>query len=160
MIRFKWRLQRVLDITAQREQAIRAELGRLARDILRVQREILARQESIRTLLEDLGRRTLAERLPEQAVVLAAASVEQRILKRLHTREAELAAARDAATEKYLRMRGTRQTLERLREEARLRYVRATLRIEQAQFDEVSHMARDRKRSSKLPSTAVAFFEP
>jgi hypothetical protein len=145
VIRFKWRLQRVLDITDQRERALRADLGRLARDIYLVRQDIAARQAAVRTLLEDLGRRTLAERLPEQAVVLAAASVEQRILKALRTREAGLVAARDAMTEKYLRTRGTRQTLERRREEARLRYVRAATRVEQTQFDEVAHMAHDRK---------------
>lgn len=144
MKRFKWRLQRVLDITAMREQALRAELWALARDIILVRQEIMARQAAVRALLEDLGRRSLAERLPEQAVVLAAAWVERLILKALHAREAELVAARQVKTQIYLRTRGTRRTLERLREEARLRYLREAARIEQAQFDEFAHMAHDR----------------
>jgi flagellar biosynthesis chaperone FliJ len=145
VIRFKWRLQRVLDITGKREQALRAELWLVAREITLVREEILARQTLIRTLLEDLGRRSLADRLPEQTVVMASAAAEQRLLTGLRTREANLVATRNALTDKYMRTRGTRQTLERLREEARVRYLRAAGRIEQAQFDEFSHMAHDRR---------------
>jgi hypothetical protein len=45
----------------------------------------------------------------------------------------------------YMRTRAMRQALERLREEARIRYLREATRIEQTQFDEVAHMAYDRK---------------
>jgi flagellar biosynthesis chaperone FliJ len=157
MKRFAWRLQRVLDITEKREQALRLELGALARDIVLVRQEILTRQMIVRTLLDDLAARPLTERLPEQSVVLATASVERRILDKLRARQAELEAARDAKTEQYLRTRGTRRTLERLREEARLRYLRAAARVEQTQFDEAAHIAYGRKdRPHARPHDAAA----
>jgi len=139
--RFKWRLQRVLDITEQRERALRLELLTLAHQIIAVQHEILSRRATVRSLLDDLGRRELLERLPRQLVVLACAAAEERLLNRLRARQAALEAARAAKTDKFLRVRGTRRTLERLREEARLKHNREMDRQEQTQLDEAFHIS-------------------
>jgi hypothetical protein len=86
--RFTWRLQRVLDITEQREGVLRQELLVLAHRIIAVRQEILLRQASVRGLLDDLGRRVFAERLPRQLVVMACAAAEERLLERLRVRQA------------------------------------------------------------------------
>ena len=141
MKRFKWQLQRVLDITEQRERALRLELLTLTHQIIAVQQEILFRRTTVRSLLDDLGQRGFPERLAEQVVVLACAAAEERFLDRLRARQAALEAARSAKTDKFLRIRGTRRTLERLREEARLKYLREMDRQEQAQLDEAFHIS-------------------
>lgn len=154
MKRFRWRLQRVLDITAKREQALRLELFALARALVRVRQEIVARQAAVRTLLADLGRRTLVERLAEQTVVLACAAAEERILRGLRRRVADLEAQRAEKTRRFRQVRATRQTLERLREEARHRYLREMAAREQAQFDEVSHIAFARRERPRMAGVA------
>jgi hypothetical protein len=143
--RFVWRLQRVLDITEQRESALRQELLALANQIIAVQQEILLRQAVVRGLLDDLGRRELIERMADQVVVLACAAAEERLLDRLRARQAALQAARSAKTDQFLRVRSTRRTLERLREEARLKYLREMDRQEQSQLDEAFHISFARK---------------
>jgi flagellar biosynthesis chaperone FliJ len=144
--RFAWRLQRVLDITDQRERALRAELFVLARRIREVREEIAWRQTMIRTLLAELAARPLAERLPEQAVILECSAAEQRIIRRLETRQRELDVERKAKTDQFLQVRGRRKTLERLREEARQEYLREEQKREQLQFDETAHIAFARGR--------------
>jgi hypothetical protein len=139
--RFTWRLQRVLDITEQREGVLRQELLVLAHRIIAVRQEILLRQASVRGLLDDLGRRVFAERLPRQLVVMACAAAEERLLERLRVRQAALEVARSAKSDQFLRVRGTRRTLERLREEARLKYLREMDRQEQTQLDETFHIS-------------------
>jgi flagellar biosynthesis chaperone FliJ len=141
MKRFRWRLQRVLDITEQRERALRAELLALAQAIARVRQEILGRQALVRTILAELAQRSLPERLPEQALVLQCAAAEERILRRLRTRQKDLETQRAAKTEAYLRIRARRETLRRLREEARQKHLREQLLLEQKQFDETAHLA-------------------
>ena len=145
MKRFQWRLQRVLDITEQRERALRLELFALAHRIVAVKQEILLRRATVRGLLEDLGRRDLAERLGEQVIVLACAAVEERLLARLRARQEALEAARSAKTDQFLRVRGMRRTLERLRVEARAMYLRDLNRPEQTQLDETFHISFARK---------------
>jgi hypothetical protein len=141
MKRFSWRLERVLEITARREQALRAELFALAQEIARTRHEIALRRQTVRTILDDLGRKTLAERLGEQTIVLACAAAEERILAGLQRRCETLEAERKTKTEQFMKHRTLRRSLERLREAAYAKYLRAAAAREQAEFDEVSHIA-------------------
>jgi flagellar export protein FliJ len=139
--RFQWRLQRVLDITEQREEALRTELLALAHRIVKVRQEIVARQTTMRMILAELAARALAERLPEQSVVLASATAEERVIRGLRAKQAELQKERAARTEQFLAFRARRRTLDRLREEARAKHLREEGKREQLEFDEGAHLA-------------------
>jgi len=141
MRRFSSRLQRVLEITDQRERVLRAELFVLAHEIARVRHEIMTRQMIVRTILDELGRQSLAVRLSEQTIVMACAAAEERILAGLRARQAALEAERAAKTQRFLQVRSMRRALEHLREKAYVKYRQAMAAREQAEFDEVSHIA-------------------
>jgi hypothetical protein len=141
MKRFSWRLQRVLEITAQRERLLRAEVLALAHEIARVRHEIAARRKTVQTILDDLGRKALADRLGEQTIVLACAAAEERILAGLQGRREALESERKLKTEQFMKQRTLRRSLERLRETAYDKYRQAMAAREQAEFDEVSHIA-------------------
>jgi hypothetical protein len=141
MKRFSWRLERVLEITAQREQILRADILALAQQIAGVRHEIAARQQVVRTILDDLGSQSLIERLGEQTIVLACAAAEERILAGLRGRRDALEASRKTKTEQFTKERTMRRALERLREGAYAKYLQAAAAREQAELDEVSHIA-------------------
>ncbi len=141
MKRFTWKLQRVLDITARREDVLRGELVALTQALVRVREELAARHAVVRTILAELGRRDLAARLAEQRILMDAAAVEERHLARLRGRIDALEAERDEKQAAFLRTRSTRRTLERLREEARQAHAREAARREQTRFDETAHLA-------------------
>lgn len=145
MKKFHWKLERVLDITAQREKALRSGLFALAQAVVRVRRAIVERRTVLRILLEEMGRRPLADRLAEQAVVMAYSAGEQRELRRLDARLAELEAERARKRERFLQTRSMRETLERMREQAREDYLRQVAKREQSEFDEQAHLAFARK---------------
>jgi len=145
MKKFRWRLERVLDITAQREKALRSELFALAQAVVRVRRAIVERRTALRILLEEMGRRPLADRLAEQALVMAYSAGEQRELRRLDARLAELEAERARKRKRFLQTRAMRETLERMREQAREDYLRQVAKREQSEFDEQAHIAFARK---------------
>ncbi len=153
MKKFRWKLERVLDITAQREKALRSELFALAQAVVRVRRAIVERRTALRILLEEVGRHPLADRLAEQAVVMAYSAGEQRELRRLDARLAELEAERARKRKRFLQTRSMRETLERMREQAREDYLRQVAKREQSEFDEQAHLAFARKAA---PSPAAA----
>jgi len=146
--RFQWRLQRVLDITEQREQVVRAELFALAGAITRVRQEIIRRQVLLRTVLAELAKKSLAERLAQQILFLQQSVAVAREIDRLKAELAGLEAERSEKTAVFMKLRGQRQTLERLRTEARERHRREEDKREQAQFDETAHIAFARKQRS------------
>jgi len=141
MKRFVWTLQRLLDVTAQRELSLRAELFALARSISGVHREIVFRRSALAGLLADLAGAELGERLARQILFFRQAVVEERRIAALGERLESLRGERTAKTEQFRRTRSRRETLGKLRERARRRHARALAREEQKQLDDSAAVA-------------------
>ncbi|MGC9453841.1 MAG: hypothetical protein ACP5HU_03165 [Phycisphaerae bacterium] len=148
MKRFHWRLQRVLDVTVQREKALRAELFALSRRIVRLRQEIIRRRADLRSVLADLGGRPPAERMARQEVFMRCAEAVEREIARLDRDARELESRRSERTQTFLRLRSSRQTLERMREEAYRQHMREQLKMEQKQFDESAQISFARMASA------------
>ena len=149
MKRFKWKLQRVLDIKTQHEQAIRNDLFALAQTIAGVREEILKRRTILRTLLEELGKRRPGDRLPDQMIFMQFSRVEERQIERLGARLKELEAQRAEKQEQFLAVRSMCKVLKRLRAEARQQHMQEVGKREQMAFDESAHIAFARKPSPR-----------
>jgi flagellar export protein FliJ len=143
--RFRWRLQRVLDVTVQREKALRAELFGLSRRIVRLRQEVVRRRADLRSVLSDLAGRPVAERMARQEVFLRCAEAVEREIARLDAQARELEQTRSERTRTFLRVRSSRETLERMREDASREHQREQLKLEQRQFDESAHVSHARE---------------
>jgi flagellar biosynthesis chaperone FliJ len=139
MKRFAWPLQRLLEVTCQREAAMRTEFLVATRRVATLRHEMLARSSAVRNLLEALAAQNPSQRLAVQEAFMKASPAEHRAMAKLAS---DLKAAQDNLSHKrweLLRIRASRKSLERLRGEALARHVREQLRLEQKQFDETSH---------------------
>jgi flagellar biosynthesis chaperone FliJ len=143
--RFHWPLQRLLDVTEQREKAQRAELLGLSRRIAQLRQESLVHRASVRRLIAELSALTLRERLLKHPDFMRCSDAHERQVQRLEEHLAQLARQRTDKTHLLLRTRKRRETLERLREEARQKHIREELKIEQKQFDESAHISKARQ---------------
>ncbi len=141
MKRFHWRLQRLLDVTIQREKALRSELFAMSRKIAFAHQEIFRRQATLRAALSDLTGEAFPDRLPRQAVFMECSGKVHDQLKRLKAKLKELESQRAEITERLMQIRTSRQTLERLREEARQRYLREQMKLEQKALDEIAQVS-------------------
>ena len=156
MKRFKWPLQRLLDVTIQRERALEAELLALSREMAEVHQEIFRRQTVLRTLLTDLASEEFPERIPRQRLFLDSSKAAKQILDRLRAQLEELQARREAVMAKFIKIRASRETLERIREEARQQHIREQLNLEQKALDESAQISFARNmKLAKLPQEAV-----
>ena len=145
MKRFAWPLQRLLDVTEQRERAQRAELLALTREMARLRQDAVAHRAGVRALIAELGRLTLSERLSRNVDFVRCCQAHDRQNEQLEARIAKLAVQREEMTRVLMRTRKSRETLERFREEARQEYLREQTKLEQTQFDETAHTAKARK---------------
>jgi hypothetical protein len=143
--RFKWPLQRLLDVKVQRERALRGELLALSRQMARLRQEILRRQVVLRSLLAELAGEELQRRIPRQQIFLGCAEADERQIRSLRQELKALDLQRQAKTEQFMKTKASRETLERRREEASRLHMREQLRIEQKQFDETAHVSFARK---------------
>lgn len=144
---FRWPLQRLLDVTEQRQRAAEARLAELAAEMDRARHHMAEIHRRLGEQLADLSRRDLAERIDRQEVFMAFADVQQGRIAELESRLAELAARREEKMEEYMQIRSARKTLRRLRQGAWERYRRGEDRMEQKQLDEVASNAFVRKES-------------
>jgi flagellar biosynthesis chaperone FliJ len=152
MKRFVWPLQRLLDVTTQRELALRAALLGLSRRMARLRQQIIGRRAALRDLLHGLGREALARRLPRQEVFLRCSVWEERRIGRLNEDLAALRAERESKTAEFVKVKRSRETLERLREEARQRHAKQRARLEQKQLDESANASFARRLLHGAPA--------
>ncbi len=147
MKRFRWKLQRVLDVEEQRREALRSELFHLAQAIAQVHEAILVRRSRLRAVLAEMATRPLAERIAAQAVFMPLAEVEEAAIGRLEARRTELQDRRDQTHRRFLEVRAMCRRLLRLREVAYRAYLQEAAREEQKALDETAHLAYARRRA-------------
>ena len=145
MKRFKWSLQRLLDVTVQRELAERAEMLRLSREIAAIRGHILSHRAILRELLDDLAREEIRQRIKRQQLIFESSQTRERQISKLEDRLKDLESQRREKTDKFIKTRNFREALERKRDEARRLYVKEQLKIEQKQLDEGSHISLARR---------------
>ncbi len=147
MKRFDWPLQRLLDVTARRESARRAELVSLTNATAGAQGELFARQAALRTAMDELAQGSFAGRVGLQAAAMAAMPAERARRDAMKRRLAELRSRRREALDALTETRRLRRTLERLREKAWRRWREEADRAEQKALDESSQTAFVRART-------------
>ncbi len=141
MKRFTWPLQRLLDITAKRESALRSAVLQLSPQIARVHQQILQQRGALADQLKKLGARGIAERLAEQMLFLDFVGAARRRIEQLSRRLDELSARRGRIRKDLVKTRESRKALEDRRETARQEHIREQSRLEQKDLDENAHIS-------------------
>ena len=136
MKRFAWPLQRLLDVTGQKELAARAAVAEVNGQIALTREAIARRLRMLQDLLAQMAGQDIQARINGQSVWLACTPGKDRHLVRLQGRLAELEQAKAERMRQLAQLRQQRRTYEKLREEAQKRYSQELNRFEQAQLDE------------------------
>lgn len=145
MKRFVWPLQRLLDVTMRREQALGAGVMALSRRIAQLHQEIVHRRMIVDDLLGELAQLDIGHRVAVQKVLMDSLSCEQDEIGHRQEQLDVLRSQRSQQTTTYLQARTKRQTLEKRRAEAKDLHIRAELKHEQASFDESAQIVFARK---------------
>jgi hypothetical protein len=136
MSRFRWRLQKLLDVAAQREAVLRQEMFRLARELARARQEQMWLRARRRALLDGLLQGDSGQRLAQQQLVVRCAGAARRQMARLDAALDRLAAQRAERRTELLAAKASREALERMRADARQAHEREESRREQIRLDD------------------------
>ena len=139
--RFRWPLQKLLDVTERQEGVLRAELVSLAVEMEAVARQMDAGRTALSEALAGVAALSLDERLRRQAAVTAWAQQRQADLAAWQRRLEEVAAQRQEVMQRFIVHRAKRQRLEKLRDEARRTHQAAANRQEQKELEEAARAA-------------------
>lgn len=141
MKRFEWPLQRLLNVTIQRERAQRMELFSLSQQIAAIHQTIFRRKAVLGGALTRLGEKPDRQRMPEQQQFMLLSPVEQMRHDRLQKSLSDLQEKRSQKAAAFKKTKSSREALERLRDEALQNHTKEILKIEQKQLDETSQIA-------------------
>jgi flagellar FliJ protein len=148
MKRFVWRLQRVLDIRTKEEQKARAELLKLTQKLAETQSELLAWRKMLEEIINGLAAVNPKKRLGRQEFFLRYSAASDEKIKKLENRIKELESKQRDKIAEVLKLRRFKESLEKLRTEAKMRFIREQEKLEQQQLDEGATVLFVRKTQS------------
>ena len=141
MKRFQWPLQRLLEVTRHREQALRAQLLTLSQKIAGIRQVILARKAVLRALLAELSDEDIQKRFSKQQVFMNYAQNDKEQIRQLQDQLKELESVRKETNVRFLQIRSSRKSLDRLKDKAKARHEQEQNKLEQKELDEVAHVS-------------------
>lgn len=145
MKRFVWRLQRVLDIKEKEEQTKRAELLELTEKLADARGVLLMQKRILEDVISDITGKNLGERLDEQEFFLKYSATSDEQIKKLKNRVSKLESQQRKKIADVLKIRRFKEGLERLRAEAKRRFIKEQEKLEQKELDERAGISFARK---------------
>jgi flagellar biosynthesis chaperone FliJ len=136
MKRFVWRLQRVLDIRKKEVQKKTAELFELTDRLALARGNLRILQKRLEEIIYGIINENPGNRLTKQEFFLAYSYTSDKQLIKLKERIKDLESRQKEKIMEVLKVRKSKEGLERLRTEARLQYIKEQEKLEQKELDE------------------------
>jgi len=148
MKRFVWRLQRVLDIRKKEKQKAKVELLELTGKLAQTRGELLTRQKMLEDVINGLTAENPKKRLGKQEFFLKFSASSNEQIKKLEDKVNELESQQRDKIAEVLKLKRFTEGLERLRTEAKIRFISEQEKLEQKQLDEGATVSFVRKAQS------------
>lgn len=136
MKRFVWRLQKVLDIKAKEEQYKRNELFHLTQILADRRSELLLKQQILQEIMTEISQAGTPHRLGAQEFFLTHAITDDQCIAKLKAEITDLEKQHKEKIAEVLAVKRFKKGLEKLRTEAKERYVQEQEALEQKELDD------------------------
>ncbi len=138
-MKFKWRLERILDITKLQERQKKAELLEVVEQIVNERVNLANYKLKLRMMVDNLLCISPQKRVLQQEVFMKHSSSIDNAIKRTNAKIAELEKLREIKSDQLRGIKQYREGLEKLRRQARMQFIVEHDRIEQKETDEVNN---------------------
>lgn len=149
MKRFIWRLQRVLDIKIKEEQIKRAELFEITKKLTQAQAELMMQKRILADTINSLSEEHPKKRLDRQELFLKCSAINDELIRKLERKVSEIEKQQKEKIGEVLKVKQFRKSLERLREETKMQFIKEQEKLEQKDADEMTTMRFCRKTMEK-----------
>jgi flagellar FliJ protein len=155
MKRFVWRLQRVLDIKTKEEQTKKTELLKVTEELAQTRGQLLMQKRLLEGIISDITARHPQKRLGEQEFFLKCSKINDKLIKTLKNRAAELESDQMKKIAEVISLNRFKEGLEKLRAEAERRFTSQQEKLEQKDLDETATIGFARKLIRKEVTGSV-----
>lgn len=136
MKQFVWRLQQVLDVKVKEEQVKRTELFQLTERLAQIRGELLVRQKILKDVISSIAVKESHTRLSEQQLFLKYSWASDELIKQLQNKICRLESQQKEKIAEVVKTRRFKEGLEKLRAEAKKRFLKEQEKLEQKELDE------------------------
>jgi flagellar FliJ protein len=150
MRQFVWRLQKVLDIKEKEEQVKRTELFQLTEKLAETQGRLLDRRRILRDIILEVANIKPEKRLGKQEFLLKNSAATDEQIKNLENEVSELQSSQKKKVTEVLKAKKFKEGLEKLRHEAKRRFITQQEKLEQKELDEGTTISFGRNRNALL----------
>jgi flagellar biosynthesis chaperone FliJ len=128
----------VLDIRTKQEQVKTQELFALTGKLSQARGELLTQQRILQDIIESIARERKEKRIGKQEFFLRNSAATDELIRQLEVAVRELESRQKEMIVEVLKIRRSKEGLERLREQAKKRYIEEQDKLEQRQLDEMA----------------------
>jgi flagellar FliJ protein len=136
MKRFTWRLQRVLDIRVKEEQKKTSELLEITDKLVAVRSELFIKKKLLENIINGLTAENPKKRLSKQEFFLTHSYKSNEQLKNLKEKILNLEKRQKDKIMEILKVRRSKEGLERLRNEAKIQHIKEQEKLAQKELDD------------------------
>jgi len=138
MKKFVWRLQRVFDIKKKEEQKKQSELLAITEKLAKARGELLIRKKILENIIDSLTKENPARRLEKQEFFLKCSTTNDEVIRKLENKITGLETQQREKKAEVLKLKRFNKSLEKLRTEAKMQFIREQDRLEQKEADEMT----------------------
>ena len=138
MKRFAWRLQRVLDVKTKEEQIRKSELIAVTEKLAQTRGELLELKRALDEIISNLTDANPKGRLSEQEFFLKHSITTDEQVKRTERKISGLELEREAKAAVVMKVRQFREGLDKLRAEAKAKFIEEQEKAEQDELNEIA----------------------
>jgi flagellar export protein FliJ len=141
MKRFVWRLQRILDIETKKEQKMRSELLELTKKLAETRGVLLTQQMILKEIMAGLAGESPKKRLRKQEFFLRYSGTSDERIEKLKENVSALESQQREKIAELLKVRRFKEGLERLRADAKTKFIKEQEKLEQKELDEMASVS-------------------
>jgi flagellar biosynthesis chaperone FliJ len=141
MKRFEWRLQRILDIKTKKEQKMRSELLELTEKLAETRGVLITQQMILKNIIAGLSGENYKNRLSKQEFFLRYSGTSDERIEKLKEKMNLLESQQREKITELLKVRRFKEGLERLRAEAKTKFIKEQEKLEQKELDQIASVS-------------------
>lgn len=142
---FTWRLQRLLDVKIIDEKCRTMELAKVTKYLEETETMIIKHKRMLEQIISEISQKNKNDRLQVQEFFMKYSGGSDDIIKKLTQKMVELQDERKKKLEELIKAKRYREGLEKLKEQAKTKFIQEQERLYQKQLDDEAGMKIARK---------------
>lgn len=145
MKKFKWSLQKVLDIKTQQQKVIQNHLYVISQKLIQQQMLLAAKKKELKEMLMDISRKAPAERIKAQQLFMKYSNQTDKIIRNIKKYINDIKIQKNNKQAELVSSKKETETLEKLRDKEKKLFIYNQEKLEQNELDETATIAFTRK---------------